>query len=75
MRTSTQMLLKKLNHRDIQQALHHTKLIQQNRLLVNNRYSYKEKLWQPDHKIRDVETQLSEHLKKLIPQSSIFLSE
>ena len=57
---------------------HHKKMVKndmQNRLLLDNRYSYKEKLWQPDHKIRDVETQLSEHLKKLIPQSSIFLSE
>ena len=43
-----------------------------NQLLFDNQYSYKENLWQGDSEIRDVEIWLSERLKKLIPQSSIF---
>ena len=57
---------------------HHKKMVKndmRNQLLFDNQYSYKEKLWQGDSEIRDVEIWLSERLKKLIPQSSIFLSE
>ena len=57
---------------------HHKKMVKndmRNQLLFDNQYSYKEKLWQGDSEIRDVEIWLSKRLKKLIPQSSIFLSE
>jgi len=57
---------------------HHKKMIKndrQNRLLLDNRYGYEKKMWQPHSEIRNIEVHLREHLKKLIPQSSIFLSE
>ena len=57
---------------------HHKKMVKndmQNQLLFDNRYGYKEKIWQPDPEIQDAEIWLSEHLKNLIPQSSIFLSK
>ena len=57
---------------------HHKKMIKndrQNRLLLDNRYGYKKKMWQPHSEILNIEIHLREHLKKLIPQSSIFLSE
>ena len=57
---------------------HHKKMLKndrQNRLLLDNRYGYEKKMWQPHSEIRNIEVSLREHLKKLIPQSSIFLSE
>ena len=57
---------------------HHKKMIKNDKRkqwLLDNRYSYKERLWQGDSKIRDTEIWLGNHLKRLIPQSSIFLSE